>query len=149
MACGGVGRGCMGCGGVTPHVPRPLQEAMAAIGTATALGPLQGPVCKFTGDVGIWFDLMQQYFGLGEFPTVAIMIYFCTSSDSGSLVVDMVSSNGDPDPHLITRLFWSATEGAVATGLIVAGKCVSAPSGGHAWDCLSCDQAGGGGAGSG
>jgi|UniRef100_A0A7S4CB01 choline-glycine betaine transporter len=102
-------------------------EVMAAIGTSSALGPLHGPVCKFdySDADGIWFDLLQQYHGLGDFLSVVtiigIILYFVTSSDSGSLVVDMMSSNGDMHPHIISRLFWSVTEGAVATGLIVSG----------------------------
>lgn len=48
-------------------------------------------------------------------------IYFITSSDSGSLVVDTLASNGAEEHHWLQRVFWSLTEGAVATGLLVAG----------------------------
>ncbi len=51
----------------------------------------------------------------------AIILYFTTSSDSGSLVIDCLSANGHPDPPIIQRIFWALTEGATATALLVAG----------------------------
>ena len=51
----------------------------------------------------------------------ALAIYFITSSDSGSLVVDALASNGGEKHHTIQRVFWAFTEGAVATGLLWAG----------------------------
>jgi choline/glycine/proline betaine transport protein len=50
---------------------------------------------------------------------VLIALFFITSSDSGSLVVDMLSSGGDPDPPTWSRVFWAAIEGAVAVALVL------------------------------
>lgn len=50
-----------------------------------------------------------------------IVIFFVTSSDSGSLVVDMLSSGGNPNPPVWSRAFWSAMEGAIAAVLLIAG----------------------------
>jgi len=50
-----------------------------------------------------------------------VTIFFITSSDSGSLVVDMITSGGDPDPPIRQRVFWALTEGAVAAVLLLAG----------------------------
>ena len=50
-----------------------------------------------------------------------IVLFFVTSSDSGSYVVDMLASGGDPDPPRWSRVFWSCAEGAVAIALLVAG----------------------------
>ena len=50
-----------------------------------------------------------------------LAIYFVTSSDSGSLVVDTLASNGTEEHHWLQRMFWAFTEGGVATGLLVAG----------------------------
>jgi len=73
----------------------------------------------------MWFDLMRTYTGIGPFLSVfslvAIILYFVTSSDSGSLVIDCLSANGDPDPPRIQRIFWALMEGATATALLVAG----------------------------
>ncbi|MFC7404433.1 BCCT family transporter [Georgenia alba] len=53
--------------------------------------------------------------------TLLVAIFFITSSDSGSLVVDMLSSGGDVDPPKWSRVLWALLEGAVAIALLVAG----------------------------
>ena len=50
-----------------------------------------------------------------------LVLYFVTSSDSGSLVIDCLCANGHPNPPMVQRLFWAITEGATATALLVAG----------------------------
>ena len=55
------------------------------------------------------------------FVAAGIVLYFVTSSDSGSLVIDCLASNGDPDPPAVQRVFWATMEGATATALLVAG----------------------------
>jgi len=50
-----------------------------------------------------------------------LAFYFVTSSDSGSFVVDMLASNGHPDPPMFQRVFWSFTEGATAIALLYSG----------------------------
>lgn len=52
---------------------------------------------------------------------IVIATYFVTSSDSASLVIDILTSDGNPDPPLGTRVFWALTEGTVATVLLLAG----------------------------
>lgn len=52
---------------------------------------------------------------------ILIAIFFITSSDSGSLVVDMLASGGDPDPPTWSRVLWSMVEGFVAVALLLAG----------------------------
>ncbi|MDP6600969.1 MAG: BCCT family transporter, partial [Phycisphaerales bacterium] len=53
--------------------------------------------------------------------TICIVLFFVTSSDSASLVIDIIASGGNPDPPVGTRLFWAASEGLVAAALLVAG----------------------------
>lgn len=53
--------------------------------------------------------------------TALVIIFFVTSSDSGSLVDDMVTSGGRPDPPRLQRLFWALAEGTVAGVLLYAG----------------------------
>lgn len=53
--------------------------------------------------------------------TLLIVIFFITSSDSGSLVDDMVTSGGHPNPPRAQRVFWAVSEGAVAATLLLAG----------------------------
>jgi choline/glycine/proline betaine transport protein len=52
---------------------------------------------------------------------ILISIFFITSSDSGSLVVDMLASGGDPNPPTWSRIFWALAEGGVAIVLLLAG----------------------------
>ena len=67
---------------------------------------------------------------LGEFPlaglssaiaTFVVVTFFVTSSDSGSLVIDIITSGGEHDPPVAQRIFWAVTEGSVAAVLLVAG----------------------------
>jgi choline/glycine/proline betaine transport protein len=53
--------------------------------------------------------------------TALVIIFFVTSSDSGSLVDDMVTSGGHPNPPKAQRLFWALAEGTVAGVLLYAG----------------------------
>lgn len=55
---------------------------------------------------------------------VAIILiagFFITSSDSGSLVVDSLTSGGKIDSPVGQRIFWAITEGAVAAVLLIGG----------------------------
>ena len=52
---------------------------------------------------------------------VLVVIFFVTSSDSGSYVVDMLASGGDLHPPVWSRVLWAVLEGAVAIALILAG----------------------------
>ena len=91
------------------------------------------PVCKFDSSQATlaWFNVMNSFsypgtgadFGqfLSGLSIFTLAIYFITSSDSGSLVVDNLSTNGREDHHWFQRVFWAVTEGAVATGLLAAG----------------------------
>lgn len=50
-----------------------------------------------------------------------VTIFFITSSDSGSFVVDMLTSGGHPNPPVVQRVFWAVTEGVIAAVLLVGG----------------------------
>ena len=53
--------------------------------------------------------------------TVLVITFFVTSSDSGSLVVDILTSGGAEESPLWQRVFWALLEGAVAAALLLAG----------------------------
>ena len=53
--------------------------------------------------------------------TVLVVTFFVTSSDSGSLVIDIITSGGNQNPPVWQRIFWAVTEGVVAAVLLVAG----------------------------
>lgn len=50
-----------------------------------------------------------------------VAIFFITSADSGSLVVDMLASGGHPNPPVWSRVLWGVLEGFLAIGLLLAG----------------------------
>ena len=50
-----------------------------------------------------------------------MVIFFITSSDSGSFVNDMVTSGGNPNPPVANRVFWGVSEGLAAAVLLLAG----------------------------
>lgn len=50
-----------------------------------------------------------------------IVVFFVTSSDSGSLVVDMLASGGNPNPPTWSRIFWAGVSGLLAIALLLAG----------------------------
>lgn len=58
---------------------------------------------------------------MSGFAMILIVLWFVTSSDSGSFVIDMLTAGGDTDPPKVQRVFWAITEGAVASVLLLAG----------------------------
>jgi BCCT family betaine/carnitine transporter len=52
---------------------------------------------------------------------VLIIIFFVTSSDSGSLVIDTITAGGKMDAPVIQRVFWCTLEGLVAIALLLGG----------------------------
>jgi len=52
---------------------------------------------------------------------LVVVLFFVTSSDSGSLVIDIITSGGDVKPKAYTRIFWAVAEGLVAIILLWAG----------------------------
>ncbi|OAB61679.1 hypothetical protein AY599_19105 [Leptolyngbya valderiana BDU 20041] len=53
--------------------------------------------------------------------TLCIVLFFVTSSDSASMVIDIIASGGNPDPPVGTRLFWAISEGVAAGVLLLSG----------------------------
>ncbi|XP_028401314.1 uncharacterized protein LOC114524439 [Dendronephthya gigantea] len=109
------------------------EAALAGINCSSPLGgklanePYDGMYrlsCRTSAQM--FFDLMQSFNDrltpfLHVVSLVSITLYFVTSSDSGSLVIDCLSANGSDNPPVIQRVFWAVTEGACATGLLLAG----------------------------
>lgn len=53
--------------------------------------------------------------------TFSVIIFFITSSDSGTYVNGMLTAGGDPNPPVALRVVWGATEGAIAAILLFTG----------------------------
>ncbi len=56
---------------------------------------------------------------------VLVVVFFVTSSDSGSLVIDTITAGGKLDAPVAQRVFWCTFEGIVAITLVVSGGLVA------------------------
>ena len=52
---------------------------------------------------------------------VLVIVFFVTSSDSGSLVIDTITAGGKVDAPVPQRVFWCVFEGLVAIALLLGG----------------------------
>ncbi|OLQ80516.1 BCCT transporter [Photobacterium proteolyticum] len=52
---------------------------------------------------------------------VLVMVFFITSSDSGSLVIDNITAGGKLDSPMPQRIFWATIEGAIAAVMLYVG----------------------------
>ena len=74
----------------------------------------------------MFYDQLSSYggkgmaYGLTGWGWLCLLFYFITSSDSGSLVIDMIGANGEQEPPLAQRIFWAVTEGIAAITLLAA-----------------------------
>ena len=53
------------------------------------------------------------------------IIFFVTSSDSGSLIIDIIAAGGKVDAPVAQRVFWCTAEGLVAIALLLGGGLVA------------------------
>lgn len=56
---------------------------------------------------------------------ILVLVFFITSSDSGSLVVDTICAGGKIDAPIPQRLFWCTFEGFIAIALLLGGGLAS------------------------
>ncbi|MGP4733735.1 MULTISPECIES: BCCT family transporter [unclassified Psychrobacter] len=102
-------------GGVAVH----MELASAVSGVSPGL------VEAVQADSGSAIFKLVEYYPLAKPITllivVMIMLWFVTSSDSASFVIDMLTAGGDTNPPKIQRLFWATTEGVIAAILLAAG----------------------------
>ncbi|ROU04290.1 BCCT family transporter [Histidinibacterium lentulum] len=52
---------------------------------------------------------------------ILVIVFFVTSSDSGSLVIDTITAGGKIDAPVPQRIFWCTFEGLVAIALLIGG----------------------------
>ncbi|HLS69037.1 MAG TPA: BCCT family transporter, partial [Kiloniellales bacterium] len=52
---------------------------------------------------------------------VLVIVFFVTSSDSGSLVIDTITAGGKTNAPVSQRIFWASFEGLVAIALLLGG----------------------------
>ncbi|MEZ5478920.1 MAG: BCCT family transporter, partial [Thiolinea sp.] len=70
------------------------------------------------------FKMVEQFPFTGILSFVGIilvLVFFITSSDSGSLVIDTITAGGKTDAPVAQRVFWATFEGVVAAVLLLVG----------------------------
>lgn len=104
-------------GGVAIHMEllATLDPAMASPGLVEAV----------QADSGSAIFKLVEYYPFAKPITflivIMIVLWFVTSSDSASFVIDMLTAGGDTNPPKIQRLFWALMEGLIAAILLAAG----------------------------
>jgi choline/glycine/proline betaine transport protein len=82
-------------------------------------------VAAVNADVATALFVMLESFPLAAVTSVIgillVVVFFVTSSDSGSLVVDHLTSGGKLDSPRPQRVFWAVMEGVVAAVLLIGG----------------------------
>jgi choline/glycine/proline betaine transport protein len=86
-------------------------------------------VAAVNEDVATAMFMLLETFPLAEVLSLAaiilVAIFFITSSDSGSLVVDHLTSGGKLHSQTTQRVFWAIMEGVIAAVLLIGGGLTS------------------------
>lgn len=88
---------------VVADAAAPVKTAALELKLFEMLKPL--PLASITSFIGI----------------VLVLVFFVTSSDSGSLVIDTITAGGKTDAPVSQRVFWCTFEGVVAATLLLVG----------------------------
>ncbi|MBR9869375.1 MAG: BCCT family transporter [Oceanospirillales bacterium] len=100
---------------------------MSAFG-AQALDQVQGGIGQLSnglGDVSLAMFHMLENLPLTQITSilaiVLVLVFFITSSDSGSLVIDSITAGGKVDAPTPQRIFWAVLQGLIAAVLLYGG----------------------------
>jgi len=81
-------------------------------------------ICRGWAVEEMLYDVLENY-PMKDFmifmTTVGLSLYFVTSSDSASSVIDAMASNGRAEGPIWQRVFWAVTEGATAHAVLQSG----------------------------
>ncbi|RTR38828.1 BCCT family transporter [Shewanella canadensis] len=93
-----------------------IDQIVNKVGTLGEKGLTEVPLAMFQ-----MFDALPMGNVLSLLAVVLVLVFFVTSSDSGSLVIDSITSGGKVDAPVPQRVFWAFIEGAIAAGLVWVG----------------------------
>jgi len=93
-----------------------LAQIEAGVGTLASEGLTDVSLAMFQMLENIPFTAITSFMGI-----VLVLVFFVTSSDSGSLVIDSITSGGRIDAPKTQRIFWAVTEGMIAGVLLFVG----------------------------
>ena len=92
-------------------------------GTGSGAGVTAVVVDAYKPELALFrlLDQVPLYSIIAPISLVLIVIFFVTSSDSGSLVIDTITAGGKMDAPVAQRVFWCTLEGLVAIALLLGG----------------------------
>ncbi|MGF1770912.1 BCCT family transporter [Vibrio wakamikoensis] len=93
-----------------------IDQVVNQVGTLGANGLRDVPLAMFE-----MFDALPMGTLLSIIAVILVLVFFITSSDSGSLVIDSITAGGKVDAPVIQRVFWAFMEGAIAVALLWIG----------------------------
>ncbi len=96
-------------------------------GTAIALNDSYPEIA--TAEVSLQLFVMLEQLPLTEITTIVSLflaiVFFVTSSDSGSMVIDSLASSGQLKTPVPQRIFWCGLGGVVAAALVLGGGLIA------------------------
>ena len=100
-----------------------LRDSVVGDGSGAVVGAYNELEYEAFETLGMFVMLEQYPLGAisASLATLLVITFFVTSSDSGSLVIDHLTSGGKHDVPKTQRIFWAVTEGAVAAILLWGG----------------------------
>ena len=93
-----------------------IDQVMSGIGALGTEGLTDVSLAMFQ-----MFDQLPMSTLLSVIAILLVLIFFVTSSDSGSLVIDSITAGGKIDAPVPQRIFWAVLEGAIASVLLWVG----------------------------
>ncbi len=93
-----------------------LEQVQNNIGALGSEGLTDESLAMFQALENIPLSAITSFIGI-----TLVLTFFVTSSDSGSLVIDSITSGGKIDAPKAQRIFWAVTEGTIAGVLLFVG----------------------------
>ncbi|MCG9739336.1 BCCT family transporter [Shewanella insulae] len=93
-----------------------IDQVVNKVGELGAKGLTDVPLAMFQ-----MFDVLPMGTLLSIIAVILVLVFFITSSDSGSLVIDSITAGGKIDAPVPQRVFWALLEGAIAMALLWIG----------------------------
>ena len=93
-----------------------LEQIQQGVGALAADGLTSVELAMFQMFANLPLTEILSFVGI-----VLVLVFFVTSSDSGSLVIDSITAGGKTDAPNVQRVFWVVMEGAIAAALIFGG----------------------------
>ncbi len=93
-----------------------IDQVLNGVGALGTEGLTEVPLAMFQ-----MFDQLPMSTLLSVIAIVLVLIFFITSSDSGSLVIDSITAGGKIDAPMPQRIYWASLEGAIAATLLWVG----------------------------